>query len=121
MGELTRFLIAGGTTVGFYVGGVWLGTEVMSLPPRPVNIVFYILATTFSFILAYVWIFTSSANKKTALIRYLILQAFGVACNMLWVEAGLRFTAFYPWIIAAAYFAFWPFISFTVQRQYIFK
>lgn len=121
MSQLTRFLIAGGATVGLYVGGVWLGTEVMGLPARPVNIVFYILATAISFALAYVWVFTSQAKKSSALFRYLLLQAFGVICNVLWLEAGLRFTPFYPWLIAAAYFAFWPLISFTAQRRYIFK
>ena len=121
MTQLTRFLIAGGATVGLYVGGVWLGTEVLNLPARPVNIFFYVLATSISFALAYIWVFTSQAKKLSALFRYLLLQAFGVACNAAWLEAGLRLTPFFPWVIAAAYFAVWPFISFTVQRKYIFK
>lgn len=121
MSQLSRFLIAGGGTVGLYVGGVWLGTEVMNLPVRPVNIFFYVLATAISFALAYIWVFTSQAKKSSALLRYILLQTFGVVCNAAWLEAGLRFTPLYPWIIAAAYFAVWPFISFSVQRKYIFK
>lgn len=121
MNELGRFLVAGGSTVALYVGGVWLGTDVLSLPVRPVNIFFYVLATAISFALAYKWVFTSKANPAGALGRYLILQAVGVVCNVLWVEGGLRFTSAYPWIIAAAYFAIWPFLSFTVQRRFIFR
>lgn len=121
MTQLGRFIIAGASTVGLYVGGVWFGTEIMSLPARPVNIVFYMLATAISFALAYVWVFTSQAKKTRALSRYLLLQALGVICNAAWLEVGLRFTPLYPWIIAAAYFAVWPFISFTLQRKYIFK
>lgn len=121
MSQLTRFLIAGGATVALYVGGVWFGTEMMSLPARPVNIFFYVLATVISFVLAYMWVFSSQANKGRALFRYLLLQGFGVILNALWLEAGLRFTPLYPWIIAAAYFAVWPFISFTVQRRYVFS
>ena len=120
MSQLSRFLIAGGATVGLYVGGVWFGTEVMSLPARPVNIFFYALATAISFVLAYKWIFTSTASKKSALLGYLALQAFGVVFNAAWLEVGLRFTPLFPWVIAAAYFAIWPFLSFTVQRKYIF-
>lgn len=120
MGQLSRFLIAGVGTVGLYVGGVWFGTEIMSLPARPVNVFFYLLALALSFTLAYVWIFSSTASKKSALFRYTLLQIFGVVCNALWLEAGLRFTPLLPWIIAAAYFAIWPFISFKAQQKYIF-
>ena len=120
MSQLLRVLIAGTATVGLYVGGVWLGTEVLHLPARPVNIGFYILATAISFVLAYIWVFTSQASKQSALMRYILLQVFGIICNAAWLEAGLRFTPLYPWIIAAAYFAIWPFISFTVQRKFIF-
>lgn len=121
MSQLARFLIVGGTTVAFYVGGVWFGTEVMALPARPVNIFFYVLTTIIAFVLAYIWVFSSQANKGRALVRYFMLHGCGVILNALWLEAGLRFTPLYPWIIAAAYFAFWPFISFTIQRRYVFS
>lgn len=111
----------GGATVGLYVGGVWFGTEIMSLPARPVNIFFYVVSTLIAFVLAYLWVFTSKANKSTALFRYFLLHGTGVFINAAWLELGLRFTPLYPWIIAAAYFAVWPFISFTVQRKFIFS
>ena len=121
MSPFIRFLIAGGATVGLYVGGVWFGTDMMGLPTRPVNWFFYVLATSISFVLAYLWVFTSSAKRGQALFRYILLQLFGVILNTLWVEGGLRFTLLYPWVIAASYFAIWPFLSFTAQRHYIFK
>lgn len=120
MNQIARFIIAGGATVGLYVGGVWFGTDVLGLPVRPVNITFYILATAISFALSYIWVFQSSAKASGAITRYLILQAVGVVLNALWVEGGLRLTPLYPWVIAATYFAVWPFISFTVQRRFVF-
>ncbi|WP_418152459.1 hypothetical protein [Litorimonas sp. RW-G-Af-16] len=48
-----------------------------------------------------------------ALLGYILLQVGGIIFNTLWVEAGLRFTGLYPWVIAATYFAIWPFLSFT--------
>jgi len=121
MTPFVRFLIMGGITVGLYVGGVWFGTEVMGLPPRLVNIFFYVLSTLIAFVLAYLWVFTSQANKGRALMLYLLLHGCGVFVNAAWPEAGLRFTSLYPWIIAAAYFLVWPFFSFTIQKKYIFK
>ena len=121
MSSLSKFLIAGTATVGLYVGGVWLGTDILHWPVRPVNIVFYALATAISFALNYIWVFSSKTNAAAAIGRYLLLQGLGAILNYLWLEGGLRFTPLYPWIIAAAYFTIWPFISFTVQRQFIFK
>ncbi|WP_409432889.1 GtrA family protein [Litorimonas sp. RW-G-Af-16] len=121
MSQLSRFLIAGVGTVGLYIGGVWWGTEIAGFPPRAVNWVFYILATGISFLLAYLWIFKSKAPPVGALLGYILLQVGGIIFNTLWVEAGLRFTGLYPWVIAATYFAIWPFLSFTAQRHYIFK
>lgn len=116
-----RFLVAGAGTVGLYIGGVWFGTEIMAWNPRIVNIVFYCLATGISFLLAYFWIFQSTARPGSAILRYTALQLGGVVLNQLWVEGGLRFTDIYPWIIAATYFAVWPFISFFAQRKLVFK
>lgn len=82
---------------------------------------FYVLATSISFVLAYKWVFGSTAHKGKAVFRYLLLQLFGIILNYAWMEAGLRFTSFYPAIIAAAYFIVWPFISFTTQQKFIFK
>ena len=121
MSQFGRFLLAGSATVGLYVGGVWFGTDLMSWPPRQVNIFFYVLATTISFCLAYLWIFNSKANVNNAMTRYLILQALGVVFNYLWLEAGLRFTSLYPWLIALSYFSIWAVLSFTAQRLYVFK
>jgi len=107
--QIARFLIAGMGTVGLYVGGVWFGTDILNLPARGVNAVFYVLATAISFALNYRWVFTSNTKAGSALFRYLLLQAFGIILNFSWVEAGLRFTQLYPWIIAASYFVIWPF------------
>ena len=107
--------------IAFYVGGVWLGTDIFGLPPRPVYIGFYVTATFISFALAYKWVFTATGNPKRALILYLILQLFGIGFNALWVEGGLRFTSLYPWLIAASFFIIWPFISYRIQNKYIFE
>jgi len=119
--QIARFLIAGMGTVGLYVGGVWFGTDILNLPARGVNAVFYVLATAISFALNYRWVFTSNAKAGSALFRYLLLQAFGIILNFSWVEAGLRFTQLYPWIIAASYFVIWPFLSFNIQKRVIFN
>ena len=121
MNQFTRFLINGGATVGLYVGGVWFGTEIADLPVRAVNWFFYALATLISFIFAYRWVFSSSAKQGPALLRYVLLALFGLGLNTLWMEGGLRFTPILPWIIAAAYFLIWPFLSYSVQRHYVFK
>ena len=121
MNQFTRFLINGGATVGLYVGGVWFGTEIAGLPARPVNWVFYALATLVSFVFAYRWVFSSDTGQGQALFRYILLALFGAGLNSLWMEGGLRFTPLLPWMIAAAYFLIWPFISYSVQRHYIFK
>lgn len=120
-GQLSRYLVAGAGTVGLYVGGVWFLTEIIHWPARPVNAVLYIAATGLSFLFNYVWVFKSDAKAAGALAGFLILQGFGVLLNIAWVEAGLRFTSFYPWIIAASFFAAWPFLSFLIQRQFIFN
>ena len=119
--QIARFLIAGGGTVGLYVGGVWFGTYILGLPTRPVNVVFYVLATAISFALNYRWVFTSNSSAGSAFIPYLLLQGFGVILNFSWVEIGLRFTQLYPWIIAASYFVIWPFLSFNIQKRVIFN
>ena len=116
-----RFIINGGATICLYVGGVWYGTQIAGLPARPVNWFFYALATLISFTFAYRWVFTSSAQKRSALLRYILLALFGLGLNTLWMEGGLRFTPILPWIIAAAYFLIWPFLSYSVQRHYVFK
>lgn len=121
MKQLARFLTSGAGVVALYVGGVWVGTEIWNLPPRPVNISFYILSTFIAFILAYKWVFTAQVNPKRALSLFLLWQLVGIGLNAFWVEAGLRYTGLFPWIIAASFFAVWPFLSFSVQRHYIFK
>ena len=107
--------------IAFYVGGVWLGTDIFGLPPRLVNIGFYVTATFISFVLAYKWVFAATGNPKRALALFLTLQLFGVGLNALWVEGGLRFTPLYPWVIAASFFIIWPFISYRIQKTYIFE
>jgi putative flippase GtrA len=119
--QLSRYLIAGAGTVGLYVGGVWFLTEIVNWPARPVNAGLYISATGLSFLFNYLWVFKSEAKASGALAGFLTLQAFGVLLNIAWVEAGLRFTDIYPWIIAAGFFAAWPFLSFLIQRQFIFN
>ena len=121
MNQLTRFLTSGSAVLAFYVSGVWLGTDVLNLPARPVNIVFYVTATFIAFAVAYKWVFTGSTNPKRALGLFLLWQFIGIILNALWVEAGLRFTNLVPWVIAASFFAFCPFLSFNVQRHFIFK
>ena len=125
MTPLIRFLTAGTAILIFYAGGVWVGTDILGLPARPVNISFYILATFIAFAITYKWVFKANANPevdpKRALPLFLLWQFIGIILNALWVEAGLRFTDFYPWIIAASFFTIWPFLSFNVQRQFIFK
>jgi putative flippase GtrA len=119
--QIGRYLTGGLGTVGLYVGGVWFGVEVLDLPARPINAGFYILATAIAFTLNSKWVFASKTSARTSLILFLLLQGFGVVLNIAWVEAGLRFTTLFPWIIAAAYFAIWPFLSFTIQKRYIFN
>ncbi|WP_427453610.1 GtrA family protein [Litorimonas sp. WD9-15] len=119
--QLGRYLTAGLGTVALYVGGVWFGTEILHLPVRPTNVVLYIAATALSFALNYKWVFASKTSAGRSLFLFLLLQAFGVLLNIIWVEAGLRLTHLYPWIIAATYFAIWPFLSFAVQKRYIFN
>ena len=103
------------------MGGVWFGTEILDLPVRLTNAVLYLTATLIAFGLNYKWVFDSKSNAGRALVLFGVLQAFGVFLNLGWVEAGLRFTALYPWVIAATYFIFWPFLSFTLQKRYIFN
>ncbi len=119
--RIGRYLTAGLGTVGLYVGGVWFGTEVLDLSVRPTNAFFYFLATLISFGLNYIWVFASKARPGNALTLFILLQAVGVGLNVIWVEAGLHFTSLYPWVIAAAYFAAWPFLSFSMQKRYIFN
>ena len=119
--QIGRYLTAGLGTVGLYVGGVWFGTDILGLPVRPTNAAFYVLATLISFGLNYKWVFASKAKAGQALALFTLLQIFGVSLNIGWVEAGLRFTALYPWIIAATYFLVWPILSFTLQKRYIFN
>ena len=114
-------MTAGFGMVGFYVGGVWFGTDILDLPVRPTNAVLYALATLISFALNYIWVFASKASAGNALVLFILWQGFGVFLNIGWVEAGLRFTALYPWIIAATYFLIWPLLSFTVQKRVIFN
>jgi len=121
MTQISRYLTAGGAMVGFYVGGVWIGTEVFNLPARPINITLYVTATLISFMLAYKWVFAATVNPRRALVLFSLLQVGGVILNALWLEAGLRFTPLYPWIIAASFFIFWPFLSYRIQQGYIFK
>ena len=119
--QIGRYLTAGFGTVGLYVGGVWFGTDILNLPVRPTNAGLYLVATLISFGLNYKWVFASQSNAGRALVLYGVLQAFGVILNLAWVEAGLRLTALYPWVIAATYFILWPFLSFTLQKRYIFN
>lgn len=119
--QIGRYLTAGLGTVGLYVGGVWFGTDVLGLPTRPTNAALYILATVISFALNYRWVFASNSSARKTLFLFLGLQLFGIGLNMIWVEAGLRFTPLFPWIIAATYFALWPFLSFAIQKRYIFN
>jgi len=119
--QIGRYLTAGLGTVVLYVGGVWFGTEILSLPARPVNVGFYALSTIIAFLLNFKWVFASKSNASTSLILFLIWQGFGVLLNAGWLEAGLRFTSLYPWLIAASFFAIWPFLSFTIQKRYIFN
>jgi len=121
MTQLTRYLSAGTAMIIFYVGGVWLGTHIFGLPARPVNITFYVISTLISFTLAYKWVFAATVNPRRALVLFSLLQVGGIILNALWLEAGLRFTPLYPWIIAASFFIFWPFLSYRVQQGYIFK
>ncbi|MEP6342199.1 MAG: GtrA family protein [Maricaulaceae bacterium] len=121
MKQISRYLTAGTAVIIFYVSGVWIATDILGLPPRPVNISLYVTATFISFALAYKWVFAATGNPKRALILFCALQLGGIGFNALWVEAGLRFTKIYPWIIAASFFAVWPFISYRIQRQYIFQ
>jgi putative flippase GtrA len=120
-GQIKRYLLAGGFTVGLYVGGGWLGTQVFTLPVRPTNALLYITTTGLSFLLNYKWVFTSKANAGGALMSFIALQIFGILFNIIWVETGLRFTYLYPWIIAASFFAVWPVLSFTIQKHLIFN
>ena len=119
--QIRRYLTAGFGTVGLYVGGVWLGTDIFGFPVRPTNALLYGIATFISFALNYKWVFASKASAGRTLITFITLQAVGVILNIGWVEAGLRFTQLYPWIIAATYFLIWPLLSFTVQKRVIFN
>jgi len=109
--QFIRFLTGGSGVLAFYVGGVWVGTDILNLPVRPVNISLYIISVVFS----------TRVNAKKALALFLLWQCVGIILNTLWVEAGLRMTNLYPWVIAASFFTVWPFLSFNVQRRYIFK
>jgi putative flippase GtrA len=119
--QVGRYLTAGFGTVGLYVGGVWLGTEILGLPVRPTNAALYVLATLVAFALNSKWVFASEASAGRTLVLFILLQILGVGLNIGWVEIGLRFTALYPWIIAASFFLIWPVLSFTVQKRYIFN
>ena len=116
-----RYLTGGVGTILFYVGGVWLCTEIFGLPVRPSNAALYTAATLIAFALNYKWVFASESHAGRSLVLFGLLQLFGVALNIVWVEGGLRLTPLYPWIIAASFFIFWPFISFTLQKNYIFN
>ncbi|MGB6230053.1 MAG: GtrA family protein [Litorimonas sp.] len=118
---LARFLLMGGAMVALYVGGVWLGTEPLALPARPVNLVAYCLTTAVAFLLTYHWVFGSDVGARRALPRYLLWQGVGIVLNAFWMEAGLRFTPFWPWVIAAVYYLLWPFASFRVQQRLVFN
>ncbi|MEM7728622.1 MAG: GtrA family protein [Pseudomonadota bacterium] len=119
--QFQRFLLMGGAMVSLYVGGVWLGTEGAGLPARPVNVFFYCLTTAVAFFVTYRWVFGSDVGKRRALPLYLLWQGVGIGLNALWMETGLRFTGLAPWLIAAIYFVAWPFLSFTVQRRFVFN
>jgi len=119
--QIGRFVTAGAGTVGLYVGGVWFGTEILDWPVRPVNAGFFILATLFAFALNYRWVFASQAKPGRSLLLFSLLRGFGIILNLMWVEAGLRFTSLYPWIIAASFFGFWALFSFTILKRFIFN
>ncbi|MGB3455296.1 MAG: GtrA family protein [Litorimonas sp.] len=119
--QFQRFLLMGAAMVSLYVGGVWLGTDVAGLPARPVNLAFYVLTTAVAFLITYRWVFGSDVGKRRALPLYLLWQGVGILLNAFWMEAGLRFTGLAPWVIAAVYFVAWPFLSFSVQRRFVFN
>jgi putative flippase GtrA len=121
MTPLQRFLLMGAAMVSLYVGSVWLGTNALGFPARPVNIVAYCGTTAVSFVITYRWVFASDVGKRRALTLYLLWQGVGIVLNALWMEAGLRFTDLLPWVIAAAYYVAWPFLSFRVQQRFVFN
>jgi len=121
MKQVSRYLTAGIFMIALYVGSVWVSTEILEFPARAANFIIYVACTLISFTLAYKWVFAATVNPRRALVLFSLLQVGGIILNALWLEAGLRFTPLYPWIIAASFFIFWPFLSYRIQQGYIFK
>ena len=119
--QVWRYILAGMISVGVYVGGVWLGTDVLGLPVRLVNIGFYILSSLVAYGFNAKWVFESRAPARETLAPFMLMRGFGVILNIGWVEAGLRWTSLYPWVLAASFFAVWPLIAFIIQKRVIFK
>jgi len=115
-----KFIGAGAGTVGLYIFGVWFGSEILGLPVLPLNVVLYTLASLASFAINYKWVFAAESGAGQALFRYGMLQVAGIVMNAIWVEAGLRLTNLWPWVIAATWFILWPLLSYAVQRRLVF-
>ncbi len=120
-GQLLKYLTAGMITVGFYVGGVWLGTRYTDLPVWLVNTGFYLAATVISYIVNYTWAFQSRASHGTAFMKYITVAALGVGLNFVFVAFLTGTLRLYPALAALIFAGLWPFLSFTAQKLFVFK
>jgi putative flippase GtrA len=116
-----RFIVVGALSVGIYVGGVALLHRVVGMGPEVANVIAYLAGTLLNYFLNFYWSFQSNRSHQAAVWRFILVQAFGVVLNTLYVWAMLRFVAMPVEIVAISFTVIWPFFSFFALRYWAFR
>ncbi len=119
--DLIKYLVVGGGALVIYILGTSLAVEVFNWPIMPSNIGFYLSVTLFSYLGNYYWSFESSGKHSETLMKYIVLAAIGVVLNMAFIYILTHLLNIAIFMSTTLFCAFWPFVSFLVQKAYVYS
>ena len=116
-----RFVVVGTLSVAIYVGGAALLHRALGMGPEIANVIAYLAATLVNYVLNFYWSFQTNRSHQAALWRYILLLAFGVVLNTLYVSAMLALFSMPLELAALSFMVLWPFFSFFALRYWAFR
>ncbi len=116
-----RYLLTGVTSVAIYIGGAALGHRVIGLDATVANVIAYVVATAYNYMLNFYWSFRTGRSHSEAAWRYLALSGTGVVLNSIYVDAAMRFLGWPLEAAAISFSALWPLVSFFGMRYWAFR
>lgn len=123
VGQLLRFLVSGGIVTALGVGVYALVALVLRWHPQVGNLLAYVTAMATGYMLHSKWSFKDHGGSRTGgtMGRFLVVSLLSLALNSFWVWLATEPMGLSPaWPIAPMLFVT-PLVTFTLNRQWVFR